>query len=73
MAKKIVKPTPAEQKIITRRLRKRYPQMYKENWAKRLKGRVKKEFKTERTKQVESRLTTAGVTPKEIARLRGKK
>lgn len=71
--KGVVKPTSAEQKIITRRLKKRYPQMYTKNWAQRLKGKVKKHFKTERTKQVESRLTRAGLTPAEIAKLRGKK
>lgn len=78
MARKIVKPTPAEQVIIDRRLRRKYPQMYKSNWVTDLKKKVKKEkekggFKTTRTKQIEKDLRGAGLTEKEIALLRGKK
>lgn len=64
--KKVVKPTLEERKKINRRLQKKYPQMFTENWAQRLKGRVRKELKTRQ-------LERAGLTEKEINRLKGKK
>ena len=70
---KIIKPTRAEKKIIDKRLRKQYPQMFEKNWAKSLKKKVKKEFKTARTSDIENKLRRAGLSEKEIARLRGKK
>ena len=70
---RVVKPTPVEQKLIDVALRKQYPQMYKPSWAKTLKGKVQKEFKTARTIQIENQLRKSGLTEKEIARLRGKK
>jgi len=84
--KKIVKPTIREQITISRRLREKYPPRKpekKEDWVSRLKGRVKAVFakdkakaakaRTIRTKATSDRLRKAGLTEKEIARLRGKK
>lgn len=89
MTKKIVKPTPAEQVIIDRRLRKKYPQMYEPGWLKGFPektktgvkalrtGRVRKkkevEFKTKRTSQVEDQLRGTGLSEADIKSLRGKK
>ena len=56
---KVVKPTSAEQKIIDKRLRKRYPQMYG--------------LKTTRTAAIEERLSKAGISSKTIKKLRGVK
>ncbi len=73
MAKKTVKPTPSEQAIIDRRLRRKYPQMFKPNWTTDLKKKVGVEFKTKRTKQVEDELRKSGLTEADIKRLRSKK
>ena len=70
----VVKPTKSEKKVITKRLKKKYPQMYKKDWIKRLKKNVKKELKsreTLRTKQYIQRLRGAGVSEKEIKKLTG--
>jgi len=75
--KKLEKATPFQKMIIERRLRVKYPQMYKKSWVTDLKGRVKTQLKkdkaTKRTKSVSGRLRGAGLTEKEIAKLRGKK
>ena len=90
MAKQVVKGTPSERAEVQRRLRRKYPQMFKETagiqagrkgglglgqrllkWAT---GRKKKKKPTTvRTKAITSRLKRAGLTDKEIARMRGKK
>jgi hypothetical protein len=69
----------AKEKVtVERRLRRKYPQMYekdwgkKENWAQKLKGKVKSAFKSTRTKATERGLKKAGITKKERAKL-GKK
>lgn len=74
MAKKdirVVKPTATEQKIIDKRLRAKYPQMFE----KVTQQRLDKVFKKKTTKSVstENALKAAGLTDKEIARLAGKK
>lgn len=66
--------TPAEQREVKRRLRKRYGA----NWVADLKGKVKatlaKQKKTTaRTTAVSSSLGKAGLSKEEIAKLRGKK
>lgn len=63
--------TPGEFVEVSKRLRKRRSK--KTSWVKKLKKNVKKEFKTQRTKSAEAQLRRAGLTEKEIARLRGKK
>lgn len=78
--KKIVKPTGLEQEIIDRRLKKQYPHMLEKSWVSKLKKKVRKELKerrnkalkTQRTKDVSGSLRKAGMTQKEIDRLRGK-
>jgi len=73
---KVVKPTAAEQRKIDARLKAKYPQMYDDNWPGRLKKKVKAELErqktSKRTKQVSSGLKAAGLSDKEIAKLRGK-
>lgn len=71
--RKIVKPTTAQKKVINVELRKQYPQMFTKSWVSMLKGKVKKEFKTARTLQIESQLHKAGISDKRILQLRGKK
>jgi tRNA threonylcarbamoyladenosine modification (KEOPS) complex Pcc1 subunit len=70
-----------EEAIVNSRLRKKYPQMYTENWAKRVKKAVQAELKQRRkrrtrtskkTDRVSSQLRKAGLSAKEVARLRGK-
>ena len=72
-----------EQIEVERRLRKKYPQMYKKdwgkeeksNWATRLKGEVKKRLspkKSVRTSAVERGLKEAGIGDKKINKLRSK-
>ena len=46
--RKIVKPTAAEQKIITRRLQKKYPQMYETRMTKREKKVISRASKSDR-------------------------
>lgn len=41
MAKKVVKPTVAEKAILVARLKKKYPQMFKPGWGKKLKSGLK--------------------------------
>lgn len=84
MAKSVVKPTPQEQVIIDRRLRKMYPQMYSPGWGvpgaivaaakkkRKKKKRKKKELTTVRTQAISERLKQAGLSDSDIARLRGK-
>ena len=74
----------AKEKVeVKRRLRKKYPQMYKEgwgktkdkpNWAQQLKGKVKELLgkKTVRTGAVEGGLKKAGLTKQEISRFKSK-
>lgn len=66
--KKIVKPTPAEKVVIMIRLKRMYPQMFKPGYIKKSKS-----FDTVRTRTISSRLRDAGISQKEIDRLRGKK
>ena len=75
MASKTARPTAAERKIVDRRLQKKYGHKYKvsEDWVPKLKKKVKKEFETARTKSITAQLREAGLTEKEIKRLRGKK
>ena len=73
MKRKIVKPTSEEKVIIDRRLRKKYPQMYKSDWLPGSNKKTKDGVKTLRTKRIEQRLRNAGLTEKEIRKLRGKK
>ena len=71
--KKVVKPDAAMRQRINKALYKQYPQMFTQNWADMLKGKVKKEFKTQRTLQIEKGLKRAGIGEKRIRQLRGKK
>lgn len=64
--KKTVKPTASEKRVVQKRLKKKYPQMAQISW-----GKPKKKT-TKRTKKVSGQLTKAGLTEKEIAKLRGK-
>ncbi len=48
MPKKIEKPTPAQKVLIEKRLRKRYPKVYKKSWVSRLKEKVKAQFAKEK-------------------------
>ncbi len=82
MADKTARPTAAERKIVDRRLQKKYGHKYKvsEDWVPKLKKKVKatlrkekKKFETARTKSITAQLREAGLTDKEINRLRGKK
>lgn len=74
MAKgKIVKPTAAEKVAIIIRLKKKYPQMYQPGWWGKKKPKKSKSLDTTRTKAISARLREAGVSQKEIDRLRGKK
>jgi hypothetical protein len=84
---KIVKPTPSEEVVIDKRLRKMYPQMYEPGWgdaalmkdmaqarARATAKAIKKKKKpltTTRTKAITNRLEQAGLTEAEIKRLRG--
>jgi len=69
---KPVKATPAEQKIVNRRMRKKYPQMFDSM------GQLKKSYggkgiTTARTEAVQTKLKGAGLSDAAIARLRGTK
>ena len=63
---KVVSPTSGEQRIIDKRLRRKYPQMYADDWPGRLKKKVQKELKAKSQKADYKRLE------REIARLQGK-
>jgi len=76
-------PTMKQRVSVERRLKSRYPQMYKEgwgkaekkgNWATRLKDRVSKAMKpgeSTRTKATKSGLEKAGVSGKKIKKMQG--
>ena len=66
MPKKIVKPTPSEQVIVDRRLRKKYPQMFEPDWLPGFNKKTKAGVKTLRTKRIESGLRKAGLTEADI-------
>lgn len=76
------KPTMKQKIIAARRVRRKYPRMSdkdwgkekdKPNWAQRLKGKVRKFLKTTgRTKVIKKDLKKAGVSRKEVKKLRGK-
>jgi hypothetical protein len=68
---KTAKPTPSEARLIKDRLRKKYPQMFKDGMLKP--EYAGKKFKTARTQAVETRLKNAGLSDDAIARLRGRK
>ena len=66
----MAKATKKEQQEVTRRLRKKYPQMYTKEGKPKEKYFGKPVKKTKRTKQAESQLKAAGLTEKDIAKFR---
>ena len=87
MPKKIVRPTASEKKLVKKRMLKKYgpKRIYKvkEDWATKLKRKVKavfsrekaakKDFQTLRTSDVSERLRKSGMPERYIKKLRGKK
>ncbi|MHC4867691.1 MAG: hypothetical protein ACYTEX_26775 [Planctomycetota bacterium] len=89
MAKKIAKPTIAQQMIINKRLRAKYPQMFKVGWGESKSSKAdvwggsksskadvptkKKDGDTIRTKSIMAQLRKAGLSDEAISRLRGRK
>jgi len=65
---KTVKPTIMEKLLVKKRLRTKYPQMYKPGW-----GKSKKPLTTTRTKDITAQLKRSGLSDSDIAKLRGKK
>lgn len=63
---KTVKANPVEKLLVQKRLRAKYPQMYKKGW-----GKTKKNPK--RTEQITSQLRKAGLSESDIAKLKGKR
>jgi hypothetical protein len=61
--KKVVKPTAAEKKIIDRRLRRKYPQMFKPGWGK------SKSLLGEYAKQTGSGGSLAGASGSDLAEI----
>lgn len=72
--KKIAKPNQQEKRRIKSALKKKYPDMANKTgaWVEGFKKKVKKELKTERTKNIEAQLRKSGMSDDEIRRLRGK-
>ena len=68
---KTVKPTGWEQSQIDKRLKKQYPHMATESWAKRLKKKVQKQL-AKRRESKSYQLGKSGMTRKEVNRLGGK-
>lgn len=76
--KKIVKATPREHAIISERLRKKHPHMFKEDWVKSLKKNVRlllgqEKFargETARTQAITKQLRRSGLTDAEIEKFK---
>lgn len=64
---KSVKPTLVEKLVIQKRLKTKYPQMFKKGWGKP-KPKIKK-----RTDQITDQLRKAGISQSQIDRMKGKK
>ena len=73
-----------EEAFVSKRLKEKYPQMYKKGWGKaekkksvlgRVGSKLKKVFsgETTRTKTTKGGMKTAGVNDKEIGKFQGKK
>lgn len=63
---KSVKPTLVEKLLIQKRLRAKYPQMFKKGWGK------KKPLTTKRHSDIASQLRKAGIDQATINRMKGK-